>query len=82
MVRWLEHVRHDADAIYLVGDVFDFWFEYKQVVPKGYVRLQGKLAELSDSGIELHVFVGNHDLWMFGYFESELDIPVISNEYI
>ncbi|MCB9245600.1 MAG: UDP-2,3-diacylglucosamine diphosphatase [Flavobacteriales bacterium] len=82
LVRWLEQVRHDAHSIFLMGDLFDFWFEYKYVVPKGYVRLLGKLAELRDSGIEIVCFRGNHDMWMFGYFESELGIPVISNEYI
>lgn len=72
MVRWLESIRHDAEAIYLVGDIFDFWFEYKTVVPRGYVRLLGKLAELRDSGITLHLFTGNHDMWMFDYLEQEL----------
>lgn len=75
IVRWLEEIRADASAIYLVGDVFDFWFEYGKVVPKGYVRLLGKLAELRDSGIEIHYFTGNHDMWMFRYFEEELGIP-------
>ncbi len=76
IVRWLEMVRHDAEAIYLLGDVFDFWFEYTTVVPKGYVRLLGKLAELRDSGIPIYFFIGNHDMWMFKYFEEELDIPI------
>lgn len=75
-------MREDAKMIFLVGDIFDFWFEYKHVVPKGFVRLLGKLAELRDSGIEIVAFKGNHDMWMFGYFEDELNIPVISNEYI
>lgn len=75
-VAWLEEVRKDAQAIFLLGDLFDFWFEYKEVVPKGYVRTLGKLAELRDEGIEIHFFVGNHDLWMNGYFEEELNIPV------
>ncbi|MGB0788103.1 MAG: UDP-2,3-diacylglucosamine diphosphatase [Marinirhabdus sp.] len=74
-VRWLDTVKHDAAAIFLLGDLFDFWFEYKTVVPKGFVRVLGKLAELSDSGIPLHFFVGNHDLWMRDYFEKELNIP-------
>ncbi len=76
IVRWLEYIRHDAEEIYLVGDVFDFWFEYKTVVPKGYVRLLGKLAELRDAGIPIYFFIGNHDMWMFRYFEEELDIPI------
>lgn len=76
IVRWLDSIKHDAQRIYLVGDIFDFWYEYQHVVPRGYVRLLGKLAELRDSGIEMHIFTGNHDLWMFGYFEEELNIPV------
>jgi len=75
---WLDSVKHDAAEIFLVGDIFDFWYEYKTVVPKGYVRLLGKLAELTDSGIKIHFFIGNHDMWMSGYFEQELNIPVYS----
>lgn len=75
-VAWLDEVKHDAAAIFLLGDLFDFWFEYKTVIPKGYVRVLGKLAEISDAGIPIHFFVGNHDLWMDGYFEDELNIPV------
>lgn len=75
-VRWLDMVKEDAAAIFLLGDLFDFWFEYKTVVPKGFVRVLGKLAEIRDSGIPIYFFVGNHDLWMRGYFEEELDIPV------
>ncbi len=74
IVRWLDKIREDAEAIYLVGDVFEFWFEYKTVVPKGYVRLLGKLAELRDAGIPIFFFIGNHDMWMFKYFEEELGI--------
>lgn len=75
-VRWLDTIKSDAGAIFLMGDLFDFWFEYKTVIPKGFTRTLGKLAELSDSGISLYYFVGNHDLWMNGYFEKELNIPV------
>lgn len=75
-VAWLDEVKHDAAAIFLLGDLFDFWFEYKTVVPKGFTRTLGKLAEISDAGIPIHYFVGNHDLWMNGYFEEELNIPV------
>ena len=76
-VRWLEEVvRPDADALYLLGDVFEFWFEYVSVVPRGYVRLLGKLAELRDAGLEIHYFTGNHDLWMRDYFPRELGIPL------
>ncbi|WP_299121516.1 UDP-2,3-diacylglucosamine diphosphatase [uncultured Winogradskyella sp.] len=75
-VAWLDEIKEDAAAIFLLGDLFDFWFEYKTVVPKGFTRTLGKLAEISDSGIPIHYFVGNHDLWMNGYFEEELGIPV------
>lgn len=75
-VRWLDTVKQDAEAIFLLGDLFDFWFEYKMVVPKGFVRVLGKLAEIRDSGIPIYFFVGNHDLWMNDYFEKELNIPV------
>ena len=75
-VAWLDDIKHDAAAIFLLGDLFDFWFEYKTVVPRGFTRTLGKLAEISDSGIPIHYFVGNHDLWMNGYFEEELNIPV------
>lgn len=76
VVAFLENIRHSASAIFIVGDIFDFWYEYKKVVPKGYTRLLGKLAEITDSGIPVYVFVGNHDMWMSGYFEQELNIPV------
>jgi UDP-2,3-diacylglucosamine hydrolase len=76
VVVWLDSIKNDAQVVFLVGDIFDFWFEYKNVVPKGFVRLLGKLAELSDSGIEIIVFAGNHDIWMFDYFTKELGIKV------
>ena len=75
-VQWLDNIKADAGAIFLLGDLFDFWFEYKTVVPKGFVRTLGKLAELRDSGIPIYFFVGNHDLWMDDYFETELGILV------
>ncbi|MEN9488851.1 MAG: hypothetical protein RL494_1116 [Bacteroidota bacterium] len=75
-VAWLDEVKQDAEAIFLLGDLFDFWFEYKTVVPRGFVRVLGKLAEIRDSGIPIYFFVGNHDLWMGDYFEKELNIPV------
>ena len=83
-VSWLDEIKDDAAAIFLLGDLFDFWFEYKKVVPKGFTRTLGKLAEISDSDIPIHYFVGNHDLWMNGYFEEELGIPVYykSKEFI
>lgn len=75
-VQWLEDIRHDAQVLFLMGDLFDFWHEWQFVVPKGFVRVLGKLAELKDQGIDLYFFVGNHDLWMKDYFEKELGIPV------
>jgi len=75
-VAWLDEVKQDAAAIFLLGDLFDFWFEYKTVVPKGFVRVLGKLAEIKDSGIPIYFFVGNHDLWMSDYFYKELNILV------
>lgn len=75
-VNWLDTIKNDAEAIFLLGDLFDFWFEYTKVVPKGFIRVLGKLAELSDSGIKIHFFVGNHDLWMKDYFETELNITI------
>jgi len=76
IVRWLDEIKHDAAVLYLVGDLFDTWFEYRNVVPRGYTRFMGKLAELSDAGLRIEVFTGNHDLWMLDYFRQEMNIPV------
>lgn len=76
VVAWLDQVKHDAHTVFLLGDIFDFWFEYKHAIPKGFIRLQGKLAELRDAGIRIAFFTGNHDMWMFDYFPTELGIPV------
>lgn len=76
IVQFLDEIKHDAEQIFIVGDLFDFWYEYKTVVPRGYVRILGKLAELTDNGIMIHFFVGNHDMWMTDYFQKELNIPV------
>lgn len=76
IVTWLDSIKSDAFEIYLVGDIFDFWFEYKTVIPKGFVRLQGKIAELTDSGIKIYYFTGNHDMWAFGYFNKELGVEL------
>lgn len=76
IVRFLNSIKNDAAEIFIVGDMFDFWYEYRTVVPKGYVRLLGTLAALTDSGIPIHFFVGNHDMWMRDYFQTELNIPV------
>lgn len=76
IVKWLDEIKNDAKEIYLVGDVFDFWFEYKSAIPKGFVRLQGKIAELTDSGIPIYFFTGNHDMWIFDYLPQELGITL------
>jgi UDP-2,3-diacylglucosamine hydrolase len=76
VVAWLDAIRPDAEVIFLVGDVFDFWFEYKRSIPKGFIRLQGKLAELTDAGTRIVLFTGNHDMWMNDYFTQEMGIPV------
>jgi len=76
IVRWLDEVKQDAAEIYLMGDMFDFWFEYKHVVPKGFARLLGKIAEITDSGIPITFFTGNHDMWMFDYFPKELGVTL------
>ncbi len=76
IVRWLSSIAHNAKEIYLVGDVFDFWFEYKYVAPKGFIRLLGKIAELSDAGVTIHLFTGNHDMWLKNYLPQELGIHV------
>ena len=76
LVAWLDMVSKDAAEIYLMGDLFDFWFEYKTVVPRGYIRLLGKLAEITDKGITVHLFRGNHDMWAFSYLQEELNIKL------
>jgi len=75
-VRWLDEVRHDATAIFLMGDIFDFWIEYKTVVPRGFVRTIGKLAEITDSGIPVYFFAGNHDLWLLDYLATEAGLTI------
>ena len=76
IIRWLNSVQDTASEIYLLGDVFDFWFEYKHAVPRGYVRLLGKLAEMHDLGIKLHYFTGNHDMWVFDYLPEEIGVTL------
>ena len=75
-VEWLEMIRKDASELWLLGDVFDYWFEYRKVVPRGFTRFLGKLAQLSDDGIEIHVFTGNHDVWIFNYLPQEIGLTV------
>ncbi|MBC7451781.1 MAG: UDP-2,3-diacylglucosamine diphosphatase [Cytophagales bacterium] len=76
IIRFLNEITPTAHAVFLLGDIFDFWFEYKYVIPKGFIRLQGKIAQLTDAGIPVYVYTGNHDLWMFGYLEKELGVTV------
>jgi len=76
LVQWLDMARKDAAEIYLMGDLFDFWFEYKTTVPRGYTRLLGILAEITDSGIPVHLFRGNHDMWAFSYLQEEIGLQL------
>ncbi len=79
LVRWLDMIKADAAEVFLMGDIFDFWFEYKTVVPKGYIRFLGKLSQLTDLGIKITMFKGNHDMWMFDYFKNELGATIIGD---
>ena len=74
LVRFLDDIKEKAAAVYLLGDMFDFWYEYKYVVPKGYTRFLGKLSELTDMGVEVHFFTGNHDIWAYDYLEKECGV--------
>jgi UDP-2,3-diacylglucosamine hydrolase len=76
LVAWLDSIKDDAEELYMLGDIFDFWHEYKHVVPRGFVRFLGKLAELSDRGVQLHMFTGNHDIWVYDYLPAELGLKV------
>ena len=76
IVKWLNACRKDAEEIFLVGDVFDFWFEYRRVVPRGFTRLLGTISEITDSGIPVHWFTGNHDMWIFDYLPQECGIQL------
>ncbi len=80
IVNWLDMIKPDAAEVFLMGDIFDFWFEYKTVVPKGYIRLLGKLAELSDAGTQFYFFKGNHDMWVFDYFQKEFNMKIVDDE--
>ena len=76
LVRFLDDIKDKASAVYLLGDMFDFWYEYRHAVPKGYTRFLGKLSELTDMGVEVHYFTGNHDIWMYGYLEQECGVTI------
>lgn len=79
LCQWLDQIRHDAAMVIFLGDIFDFWFTYRYVVPKGHVRLLGKMAELADEGIQLHFFIGNHDMWLFDYLPNLMPITMHSD---
>lgn len=76
IVQWLDDIKTDATAIYFLGDLFDYWYEYKHVIPKGFHRFIAKVLDLKDQGVAIYFFTGNHDVWMFDYFQSYYDIPV------
>jgi len=78
LVRWLDSIKPECEALYLLGDMIDFWYEYKYVVPRGYVRFFGRLADFTDSGIPVYWFTGNHDIWLFSYVQEELGVTVIN----
>lgn len=82
IIHWIESIKNQASAIFLLGDLFDFWFEYHKAVPKGHVRFMGSLAQLTDQGIPVYVFTGNHDMWTFGYLERELGVKVFHNPIV
>ncbi len=76
MCRWFDAIKHDAQEIYLMGDIFDYWFEYKSVVPRGFTRVLGKISEITDSGIPVYFFIGNHDIWLTDYLSTECGVIV------
>ncbi|MBN8702062.1 MAG: UDP-2,3-diacylglucosamine diphosphatase [Bacteroidetes bacterium] len=82
IVKWLDEIKQNAKEVYLMGDLFDFWFEYRSAIPKGFARLQGKIAELTDAGIPVYVFTGNHDMWMFDYLPKELGVQIIRKSIV
>lgn len=80
--RWLDEIKYDVDELYLMGDIFDFWYEYKKVAPRGFTRIMGRIADLTDRGIPVHYFTGNHDLWVYDYLPSELGVTLHRNEIV
>lgn len=82
ILRWLNFIEPTCSELFLMGDIFDFWFEYRTVVPKGFIRLQGKLAAMTDSGVKVYFFKGNHDMWVNDYFSQEMGIEIVSDELI
>lgn len=82
IVSWLDFIEPNCSELFLMGDIFDFWFEYAKVIPKGFIRLQGKLAAMADAGIKIYFFKGNHDMWVRNYFTQEIGLEVVSDELI
>lgn len=82
LCRWLDYIKHDAGSIYLLGDIFDYWFEYKNVVPRGFTRFLGKLAEIADRGVDIHFFIGNHDIWLTDYLKNEIGMTIHRETFI
>ncbi len=82
LAKWLDEIKDDVTELYLLGDIFDFWWEYKKVVPRGFTRILGRIADLADSGVDVHFFTGNHDLWAFDYLSEELGVTVHHNEIV
>ena len=80
LVKFLDEIKKDAETIYFVGDIFDFWWEYKSVVPRGFVRFLGEIAQLTDAGIKIIFFTGNHDVWMKDYLTEELGVTILTKE--
>lgn len=80
--RWLDFIRDDVAELYMLGDIFDFWFEYRKVVPRGFTRILGRLADLSDKGVPIHFFTGNHDVWIFDYLPQEIGLTLHRDEFI
>jgi UDP-2,3-diacylglucosamine hydrolase len=81
-VRWLASIQADVKTLFLLGDIFDFWFEYKTAVPRGFTRFLGKIAEMSDNGTEIHYFTGNHDLWIDDYLPKETGIILHKEPFV
>lgn len=80
VVAFLDSIKRNARALYLLGDILDYWYEYRYVVPKGFVRIFGKLAELTDAGVKVTWLTGNHDIWLFSYLQQELGVEVVDSE--
>ena len=80
--NWLDDIKKDVRELYLMGDIFDFWYEYRKVVPRGYTRILGRIADISDNGVPVHFFTGNHDLWVYDYLPAELGLTLHRKEYL